>query len=290
MSDHLAQRAASLNGLPTRRSTWSTSTTTRWAPPGPSWTPRRSKARSTKPSAAPPRPATNGSHGRSSTATISIAANHTERDVAEECETLAPAGVLSVRPMDDRFSYSLAKRDEREAFVGSMPTIAPNRIAVFDIAGQLVRLGSAAETGTTRTPDVKGRTAIEELDEELDELGIDDRAPTSGPRTSGAPRDPSARRRSVSGHPAADTSHLTGAKPADPRSGVSPDCRRRGRSALGSGHHSAPATHGGRRGRWGRGGGGESSSPDPSREVRAECVSQASLPSFVPVAGSMASR
>jgi hypothetical protein len=111
--------------------------------------------------------------GRSSAAAISAATNYTKRNIAEECETLAHAGVLSVRPMGNRFYYSLAKRTQLEAFLGSMPTITPNWIAMFGIARQLVRLESVAETGTTRTLAVKARTAIDEIDEECDELGIE---------------------------------------------------------------------------------------------------------------------
>ena len=111
--------------------------------------------------------------GRSSTATISAATNYTKRNVAEECETLAHAGVLSVRPMGNRFYYSLAKRAELEPFVGSMPTITPNWIAMFHVARKLVSLESAADTGTTRTLAVKARTAIDEIEDDLDELEID---------------------------------------------------------------------------------------------------------------------
>jgi hypothetical protein len=111
--------------------------------------------------------------GRSSTAAISVATSYTKRNIAEECETLAHAGVLRLRPIGNRFYYSLAKRAELEAFVGSMPAITPDWIAMFGIAGQLVRLESAAQTGTSRTLTVKARTAIDEIEEDLDELGID---------------------------------------------------------------------------------------------------------------------
>jgi len=111
--------------------------------------------------------------GRSSAATISAATNYTKRNISEECETLAHAGVLNVRPMGNRFYYSLAKRTELEAFVGSVPTITPNWIAMFDVARQLVTLESAADTGTTRTLAVKARKAIDKIEEDLDELGIE---------------------------------------------------------------------------------------------------------------------
>jgi len=78
-----------------------------------------------------------------------------------------------VKPVGNRSCYSLAKRAELEAFVGSMPTITPNWMAIIGMTGQLVRLESAAETGTTRTLAVKARTALDVIEEELDELGID---------------------------------------------------------------------------------------------------------------------
>jgi hypothetical protein len=110
---------------------------------------------------------------RSSTAVISAVTNYTKRNVSEECETLAHAGVLSVRPVGNRFYYSLAKRTELEAFVGSMPHIRPNWTAMLRVAGQLVRLESAAAAGTTRTLAVKTRSAVDEMEADLDELGID---------------------------------------------------------------------------------------------------------------------
>ena len=111
--------------------------------------------------------------GRSSAATISAATSYTKRNIAEECETLVHAGVLTVRPMGNRFYYSLANRAELEAFVGSMPIVRPNWIAMFDVARQLVTLESSATTGTTRIMAVKVRKAVDEMEADLDELEIE---------------------------------------------------------------------------------------------------------------------
>lgn len=118
--------------------------------------------------------------GRSSTATISAATDYTKRNIADECEALAHAGVLNVRQVGNRFYYSLAKRAELEPFVGSMPAITPNWTAIFGIARRLVVLESAAEAGSTRILAVKARAALDELAEDLDELAID--PPTSDVR------------------------------------------------------------------------------------------------------------
>ncbi|MBK5222030.1 MAG: hypothetical protein JJE52_03965 [Acidimicrobiia bacterium] len=111
--------------------------------------------------------------GRASAATISAATNYTKRNISEECETLAKAGVLSVRPTGNRFYYSLANRGQLEAFVGSMPIVRPNWIAMFNVARHLVNLESSAATGMTRTLAVKVRIAIDEMEADLDELEID---------------------------------------------------------------------------------------------------------------------
>ncbi|CAN5774729.1 hypothetical protein BH24ACT3_BH24ACT3_05950 [soil metagenome] len=115
--------------------------------------------------------------GRASVATISAATNYTKRNVAEGCETLAQAGVLSVRPVGNRFYYSLATRTELEAFVGSMPAYRPNWTAMLNVARQLVGLESQAASSTTRTLAVKARRAIDQIEADLDELEID--LPTS---------------------------------------------------------------------------------------------------------------
>lgn len=109
---------------------------------------------------------------RSSAATISAATNYTKRNIADECEILARAGVLSVRPMGNRFYYSLANRAELEAFVGSMPVVRPNWVAMFEVARHLVALESSAATAATRTLAVKARNVVDEMEADLDELGI----------------------------------------------------------------------------------------------------------------------
>ncbi len=119
-------------------------------------------------------------NGRTSVATISAATNYTKRNVAEECETLEQSGVLSVRPVGNRFYYSLAKRSELEAFVGRMPAYRPNWTAMLNVARQLVDLESQAALSTTRTLAIKARKAIAEIEPDLDELEID--PPSSGIR------------------------------------------------------------------------------------------------------------
>lgn len=111
--------------------------------------------------------------GASSVAAIGAATNYTKRNVAEECETLANAGVLKVGMTGNRFYYSLANRAGLEAFVGSMPAVRPDWIAMFGVARQLVTLESSAATGTTRTFAVKARKFVDDMEADLGALGVD---------------------------------------------------------------------------------------------------------------------
>jgi len=115
--------------------------------------------------------------GRTSVATVSAATNYTKRNVAEECETLEHAGVLSVRAVGNRFYYSLAKRSELEAFVGSTPANLPSWTAMLNVARQLLELETQTVSSTARILAVKARKAIDEAEADLDELEID--PPTS---------------------------------------------------------------------------------------------------------------
>jgi len=109
----------------------------------------------------------------SSAVTISAAANYTKRNIAEECEALVQAGVLSVKPVGNRFYYTLASRSRLEAFVGPLPPVRPSWTALFNVARQLVDLESQAASSTNRTLTVKVRRAIDEMEADLDELELD---------------------------------------------------------------------------------------------------------------------
>lgn len=113
------------------------------------------------------------SDGRASVATIAAAINYTKRNVAEECETLEQAGVLGVRPIGNRYYYSLAKRTELEAFIGTMPDVRPNWVAMLNIARGLVDLEAQIGPSTTRTIAVKVRKTLVEIEPDLDELDLD---------------------------------------------------------------------------------------------------------------------
>lgn len=109
---------------------------------------------------------------RSSVATISGAINYTKRNVAEECETLEQAGVLSVRPVGNRFYYSLAKRPELMAFIGEVPGLLPDWVHMLNLARTLVTLERHAGSSTPRALAVAARKALDEMEPDLEQLEI----------------------------------------------------------------------------------------------------------------------
>ncbi len=110
--------------------------------------------------------------GATSVAALAVATGYTKRNVAEECDTLQCAGVLSVRAQGNRFYYSLARRAELKAFVGEMPAVLPDWTAILNVARELVALERRSkDTGLTTLP-VHVRKTLRIIRDDLDELGI----------------------------------------------------------------------------------------------------------------------
>lgn len=110
---------------------------------------------------------------RASVAAIAETISYTKRNVADECESLAEAGMLTVRPVRNRYLYSLAKRNELESLVGPLPGIRPNYSAIFNVARELIKLEQQASSATIRTLPVKARKTLDRIELDLDELAID---------------------------------------------------------------------------------------------------------------------
>jgi hypothetical protein len=110
--------------------------------------------------------------GAMSVAALAVAAGYTKRNVAEECDTLQRAGVLSVRVRANRFDYSLARRSELEAFVGEIAAILPEWTAILNITRELVALERRSkEAGLTTLP-VHARKTLRLIRDDFDELDI----------------------------------------------------------------------------------------------------------------------
>jgi len=111
--------------------------------------------------------------GAISVAALAVGTGYTKRNVAEECDTLQRAGVLSVRARGNRFYYSLARRTELKAFVGEMPAVLPDWTAILNVARELVALERRSEGKELTTLPVHARKALRLISDDLDDLHID---------------------------------------------------------------------------------------------------------------------
>ncbi len=110
--------------------------------------------------------------GGASVATLAQATSYTKRNIAEECETLERAGVLVVRSIGNRFSYSLARRSALQHFVGDLPDVRPSWVAVLNIARELVTLERQVEIASPRTLAVHARQLVRRIEVDLATLDV----------------------------------------------------------------------------------------------------------------------
>lgn len=106
-------------------------------------------------------------------ARLAVATGYTKRNVADECDTLQRASVLSVRTRGNRFYYSLARRAELKVFVGQLPAALPDWTALLNVTRELVSLEERARDLTQLTLPVHVRQTLHLIDNDLDELGIE---------------------------------------------------------------------------------------------------------------------
>ena len=111
--------------------------------------------------------------GAASVARLAAATGYTKRNVADECETLQLANVLSVRSIGNRFYYSLANRATLEAFVGHLPRYHPDWTSVLRITRELVALEESATELSVQTLPVRVKKTLRLIEDDLAELGIE---------------------------------------------------------------------------------------------------------------------
>ena len=114
-------------------------------------------------------------HPRSKTtaSVLAQAAGYTKRNVAEACDLLVQAGLLTSRTVGNRFYYSLSDARTLAAFVGPIPELLPDWNALFRIAGTLRRLGDQAGEHSVDALVVETHQAAQDLEQDLDALDIE---------------------------------------------------------------------------------------------------------------------
>ncbi|MEK7292225.1 MAG: hypothetical protein AAB088_02150 [Actinomycetota bacterium] len=111
--------------------------------------------------------------GAASIARLAAVTSYTKRNVADECETLQRAGVLSVRSTGNRLYYSLANRLALEAFVGELPSNRPDWTSILRITRELVALEESAVDRSLQTLPVRVKKMLRLIEDDLAELGIE---------------------------------------------------------------------------------------------------------------------
>jgi hypothetical protein len=111
--------------------------------------------------------------GAASVARLAALTDYTKRNVADECETLQLAGVLSVRSTGNRFYYSLAHRLALEMFVGELPHILPDWTSILRITRELVALEESSTELSLQTLPVRVKKTLRLIGDDLAELGIE---------------------------------------------------------------------------------------------------------------------
>jgi hypothetical protein len=109
---------------------------------------------------------------RATAAMLAETANYAKRNVAEACDLLVQAGVLSSKGVGNRFYFSLAPGDSLADFVGAMASVAPDWNALLRVVAMIVRLAEDTEEVPQDALVVEVHQAIRDIEEDLDVLNI----------------------------------------------------------------------------------------------------------------------
>jgi hypothetical protein len=112
---------------------------------------------------------------RATVAAIARSTGYAKRNVAEECDTLAKAGVLRSQQIANRFYYTLADRDALEGFVGEIAPVRPDWPSLFAVTNALVALEALSRDLSDAALMVEAHRVAQGIDADLDRLGIDER-------------------------------------------------------------------------------------------------------------------
>jgi hypothetical protein len=109
---------------------------------------------------------------RASAAELSSATGYTKRIVAEECDGLVRAGVLSVTTSGNRFYYDLARREDISAFVGRFAALTPDWTALARLSLAVTELDRLAATTPPRVLTVEAGRVLHAIGDDLRTLGL----------------------------------------------------------------------------------------------------------------------
>jgi hypothetical protein len=112
------------------------------------------------------------SQGRISTAALAELTSYQKRNVAEACDSLVLGGVLTERPVRNRFYYSLADPASLQDFIGAIPEIAPDWNALFRVVKAILRVADLEHHVSHDVLVIEVHQAAREIEDDLDALGL----------------------------------------------------------------------------------------------------------------------
>lgn len=114
------------------------------------------------------------SQSKVSAAELAETTNYVKRNIAQECDLLVQASILSVKTIGNRFYYSLSSTRELVNFVGSKPSIFPDWNALLRVIGTIKIISDFAENLPPDVLMVETHQAAHAIQDDLAYLGICD--------------------------------------------------------------------------------------------------------------------
>ncbi|MCU1494825.1 MAG: hypothetical protein JWO62_2589 [Acidimicrobiaceae bacterium] len=109
---------------------------------------------------------------RAPASVISSFTNYAKRNVADACEALVQAGILSARFAANRYSYRLENRRLLATFIGAAPSVTPDWNALFHIVEVIVRVSSLEREMANPALLVEVHDLHRDIEQDLDLLAI----------------------------------------------------------------------------------------------------------------------
>ena len=106
-------------------------------------------------------------------ASLAESTNFMKRNVAQECDLLVQADVLTVKTVGNRFYYSLRNSRDLANFVGAIPPIAPDWMALLRVVGVIKNMAETAEQFSYDALVVETHQAARSIEDDLSALGIE---------------------------------------------------------------------------------------------------------------------
>jgi hypothetical protein len=111
-------------------------------------------------------------HERSTAAMLAAQTNYAKRNVADACDSLAQAGMLSTRQVGNRLYFSLADEAALATFLGPAPHILPDWPALLRVVNALFHWSVFDQKANERVLTVETHKVFGEIHKDLETLQL----------------------------------------------------------------------------------------------------------------------